>query len=275
MAERVRSSGPLDRAGAVAARAVDAARGRRPPFALCYHGIGDLPAEQDPHGLLVTERRFTEHVDLLLGRGYRLVSAETLWAAVRDHGPRGADGLGAITFDDGLADTLHTAAQVLGARGATATAFLAPGLLGADHPDLPPGHRILREDELRPLEASGIAIGAHSLAHADLPSLPRGAARAELRDSRLALEALLGHPVTTMAYPFGRHDARTRQDAADAGYTVACACAGAGPWEALALPREPVFPSTTAARIRVKAAGLYGPLQAVSVARSRLRGGRA
>ncbi len=256
---------------ALPARVLDAVRGRRPPFALCYHGIGDLPPAQDPHGLMVTEAQFTDHVDVLLERGYRLVSAEALWAAVRDGGVRGADGLGAVTFDDGLADTMHTAARVLEARGATATAFLAPGLFGADHPDLPPGHRILRADEVAPLEAAGVAIGAHSASHADLPALEDAAARAELRDSRAALEALLGHPVTTMAYPFGRHDARVRQATADAGYTVACACAGAGPWEALALPREPVFPSTSSARIRLKAAGLYGPLQAVSVGVARLR----
>jgi peptidoglycan/xylan/chitin deacetylase (PgdA/CDA1 family) len=265
---------PAGGAGALAARLADAARRRRPPFALCYHGIGDLPAGQDPHGLLVSEAQFAEHVDVLLGRGYRLVTAHELWTAVRDHGPRGAEGLGAITFDDGLADTLRTAARVLGGRGATATAFLAPGLFGADHPDLPPGHRIVRADEVAPLEASGIAIGAHSVGHADLPSLPHAEAQDELRHSREILEGLVGHAVTTMAYPFGRHDARTRQDAADAGFTVACACAGAGPWQALALPREPVFPSTTTARIVLKAAGLYGPLQALSGGLARVRGAR-
>jgi peptidoglycan/xylan/chitin deacetylase (PgdA/CDA1 family) len=261
----------LRAAGALAARAGDAARSRRPPFALCYHGIGDLAAAQDPHGLMVTRAQFVAHVDLLLARGYRLVTVEELWTAVRTRGTAGARGLGAITFDDGLADTMHAAVEVLAGRSATATAFLAPALFGADHPDLPPGHRILRADEVAPLEAAGIAIGAHSATHADLPSLPRDAARDELRRSREELEALVGHPVTTMAYPFGRHDARTRADAAAAGFTVACACDGAAPWDAYALPREPVFPSTTPARIGLKAAGLYGPLQAVSVGLGRLR----
>lgn len=237
---------------------VAAARGRRVPFALCYHGIGDETPESDPHGLMTTAAAFAEHLDVLQGAGYRLVGLDELCGALA----RGnADGLGAITFDDGLADTHYTAAELLAERGAVATAFLAPGLFGKDHPDLPPGRRILRSDEVAALPA--FEIGAHSYSHADLPTLSRAEQLDELTRSRAELEELTGRPVTTMAYPFGRHDATTIACAREAGYTVACAVDGAGPWTPFSLPREPVFPSTSPARLRLKAAGLYGPVMAL------------
>jgi len=49
-----------------------------------------------------------------------------------------------------------------------------------------------------------------------------------------------------------------------AGYEYACACAGAGPWRRYEVPRETVSSSTTAKRLRAKAAGLYGPVAAVA-----------
>jgi len=256
-----------DRATTFARHLLAAARRRRPPFALCYHGIGHESAPDDPHGLFVTPERFAAHLDVLIAAGYRLVGIEELWAAVA---AGKGDGLGAITFDDGLADSTHTAFELLAARDATATVFLAPGLLDGDHPDMAPGRRILRSDEVAPLARAGLTIGAHSAGHVDLAALGADAVRAELRHSREQLEALVGAPVTTMAYPFGSYTAETAGLAREAGVRVACACAGAGPWHPLALPREGVLASTTARRTRLKAAGLYGPVQALAETRNRL-----
>lgn len=261
----------LDRTRFFARQAAAALRGRRPPFALCYHGVGTIPESENAHGLFVSAELFAAHLDALLARGYRLVTVEELWDAVA-RGGGAAEGLGAITFDDGLADTLHVAADLLRERGATATAFLAPGLFGADHPDLPVPRRIVRGDELAGLEASGIVVGAHSVDHVDLRRMEREAAIDELRRSRTELEAILGHPVTTMAYPFGEYSEETIELAREAGFEVACACAGAAPWRPLALPREPVFPSTSPRRLQVKAAGLYFPFQSLSLGLAHLRG---
>lgn len=248
-------------------RLVAAARGRRVPFSLCYHGLGDETPQDDPHGLMTPPERFAAQLDQLLGLGYRLVGIDELWAALR-RGGRTADRLGAITFDDGLAETSMRAAQLCADRGVTATMFLAPALLGTDHPDLPPGRTILRREDVPALERAGMAIGAHTWSHVDLPTLAADAQLEELVRSREELEELLHHPVRTMAYPYGRYDATTQRLAAEAGYQLACANGGAGPWDPLALPREPVFPSATPTRVRLKAAGLYGPLNSVSKARA-------
>ena len=57
--------------------------------------------------------------------------------------------------------------------------------------------------------------------------------------------------------------------AEEAGYEVACACSGPGPWQPLSLPREPVYATTTSLRLRLKMAGLYGPAHALVGDRSR------
>ena len=112
----------------------------RPPFALCYHGLGRPRPDGDPHGLLLDPSLFAAQLDDLQARGHRLVTASELWDGVRDGGGRD---LGAITFDDGLADTMRTAVALLAERGARATLYVPTGLLGKPHPDLASGERIL------------------------------------------------------------------------------------------------------------------------------------
>jgi peptidoglycan/xylan/chitin deacetylase (PgdA/CDA1 family) len=67
-----------------------------------------------------------------------------------------------------------------------------------------PERRRMTADEVRDLAArDGHAIGAHTVRHLMLPRQPADSRRREIDDSRRCLEALLGRPVTTFAYPFG------------------------------------------------------------------------
>jgi len=248
------------------------ARGLRPPFALCYHGVGAPRADGDPHGLMLAPERFSEHLDVLQGQGYRLVGAAALAGAIAVGGPAGSAGLGAITFDDGLAGSMATVAELVAGRDVTVTAFIPSGLLGRPHPHLSDGSRIVDRAQLLELAAGGMEIGAHSVDHPDLRTLPPAAALDQLRRSRAELEDILGRPVTGMAYPFGSFSAETQRLAGEAGYQSAWGCSGPAPWRALALPREPVFPTTGRRRLRVKVAGLYGPVHTLQRWRLRRHG---
>ncbi len=250
------------------AGAAGAARGERPPFALAYHGVGPIDSGGDPHGLMMPVRRFEAHLDTIAARGYRLVRLSELWEAIEQDR---ADGLGAITIDDGLADSMATVAAILTGRGLTATVYIPTGLLGRPHPHLPSGQPIVDAGEVRGLAAAGFEIGGHTVDHPDLRLLPQAEALEQMRRSREALEDLLSEPVTSMAYPFGSFDERTIAAAGEAGYRTACGCSGIAPWRALALPREPAYPTTSPFRLRVKMAGLYGPAHAASRLRNRLR----
>jgi peptidoglycan/xylan/chitin deacetylase (PgdA/CDA1 family) len=245
-----------------AANAARLVRDRRPPFVLCYHGIGVAAPGSDPHGLLITPDAFAAHLDALDDAGYRLVTVGELWPRVAASGPRAARGLGVITFDDGLEETLGAALEIARRRDAILTAFVPSGLLGSRHPDLP-DKRIADERRLRELADAGIEIGGHSATHVDLVAAGPDHAADEVRRDRDTLQEILDRPVAGMAYPYGRYDAQTIAATRDAGYAYACACTGAGPWRAYEVPREPVFPATSITRLRVKVAGLHGPVHAL------------
>jgi peptidoglycan/xylan/chitin deacetylase (PgdA/CDA1 family) len=77
--------------------------------------------------------------------------------------------------------------------------------LGDVGEDLPPGHvfRLMTWDQARQIERLGVALGSHTVTHAILAHEDDDAARREIADSRATLEAELGHPVLTFAYPNG------------------------------------------------------------------------
>ncbi len=125
-----------------------------------------------------------------------------------------------ITFDDGYRSNAEIAAPILRKHGFTATIFVVPGLLGgtnswdADEPQEP----LMTASEIRALRADGFFFGSHTYSHARLTALPPDAALRELRNSREALETLLGEPVRTICYPWAQHDERVRALAQQAGY---------------------------------------------------------
>jgi peptidoglycan/xylan/chitin deacetylase (PgdA/CDA1 family) len=84
-------------------------------------------------------------------------------------------------------------------------------------------HRMLSEGELMSLGGDGlIEIGAHSVTHSVLPSLPLDAQRREVCESKRALEALIEKPVGSFSYPYGRTSEPTLSVVRDAGFDRAC-----------------------------------------------------
>jgi peptidoglycan/xylan/chitin deacetylase (PgdA/CDA1 family) len=79
-------------------------------------------------------------------------------------------------------------------------------------------------NEVRGLAAAGFDLGSHTVSHPILSNVSPEPLRAELRESRAAIEAQTGRQCTALAYPNGR--ARDVTDAvlmaaADAGYDLA------------------------------------------------------
>jgi hypothetical protein len=254
--------------------ALGALTGKRPPFVLCYHGVGRV-AGADPHGLFVSRELFGEHVDIIQSQQYDVMPVGELWRSTQ----RNADGehRASISFDDGLVQTAREAIPMLLERGLRCSMFIATGLMGKRHPDLDE-EMIVSREEVVELAQAGVEIGAHTVDHVELNDLPFEQALDQLRRSRATLEDLLGKEVTSMAYPYGKPKGQTPLAAERAGYEIACACVGPGPWQPFNLPREPIFPSVTPLRLRLKMAGLYGPLHAakrvqLSGAWTRDRGG--
>jgi peptidoglycan/xylan/chitin deacetylase (PgdA/CDA1 family) len=90
--------------------------------------------------------------------------------------------------------------------------------------------RALSEQELRLLADGGLVeIGAHTVTHPVLSSLPESEQRWEVARSKAEIEALLDRPVRAFAYPYGgRRDYTETTVAAvrEAGYATACTTRG-------------------------------------------------
>ena len=89
---------------------------------LMYHRI--TAAEADPYNLRVTPERFTKHLEMIreIGRPMRLAE---LVQSIREH--KLPDRVVCVTFDDGYADNLHTAKELLERYDVPATVFVTTG----------------------------------------------------------------------------------------------------------------------------------------------------
>jgi peptidoglycan/xylan/chitin deacetylase (PgdA/CDA1 family) len=119
-----------------------------------------------------------------------------------------------ISFDDVWQSQYVSAVPLLRKYGFTATFFVWVRAVGRAH------H--MSWDEIRELDAQGMEIGCHTLTHLILPKLKSDEQlRREIVAARDLIAAHLGHPVTSLAYPFGQYDERVVQAARDAGFTSA------------------------------------------------------
>jgi len=129
----------------------------------------------------------------------------------------------AVTFDDAFRSVRENALPALLRHGVPATIFVPTGWLGrapgwametsGDRDEV-----VMTADELTALPREVIAFGSHTVDHPRLTRLSDDEIDVQFRSSRATLEALLGEPVDTLAFPYGDHDGRVVQRAAAAGF---------------------------------------------------------
>jgi peptidoglycan/xylan/chitin deacetylase (PgdA/CDA1 family) len=89
-----------------------------------------------------------------------------------------------------------------------------------------PTHRTLSSEEVISLADGGLVeIGAHSVTHPVFSAIAADAQRSEIQESKTHLEKILGHPVTSFAYPFGTRDdykAETVAHVREVGFSCSC-----------------------------------------------------
>jgi peptidoglycan/xylan/chitin deacetylase (PgdA/CDA1 family) len=114
----------------------------------------------------------------------------------------------ALTFDDGYRNFHEHALPVLVKYRFPATVFVVTGYCGR-HNDWrlrqkrPARRELMGWQELREAAELGISLGAHTVNHPDLSTLPAEDILRELRDCRVSLEDGTGQAVETFAYPYG------------------------------------------------------------------------
>ena len=173
---------------------------------LTYHSI-------DTSGsvLSVTPAGFRAHLASLAANGFSAIRFNQLVDAFEGRAALPPKPV-VLTFDDAFANFHEHAAPALRAAGFPATVFVVAGHVGKSN-DWPgqgpsiPRLPLLDWPALRDLVAAGIEVGSHTFTHPYLDRMPADRLEHELAGSRRALEDGTGAPVTTLAYPFGSHNA--------------------------------------------------------------------
>ena len=181
----------------------------RTSAALLYHHVGPL-AEIRCRGLNVTTSAFASQVRALSALGFESILVSD-WIEYTEGRAGIPDRPLIITFDDAYASLTEHALPILERYGFRATVYVATAFVGrmlecsATHAEaaLP----VMTADHIRAWSARGFEFGAHTQTHADLSQLEERAAANEILGSRRDLEAILGRPVTSFAYPYGRANA--------------------------------------------------------------------
>jgi peptidoglycan/xylan/chitin deacetylase (PgdA/CDA1 family) len=173
---------------------------------LMYHKVNNIP----DNPTTVPVELFDEQMSQLRDLGYTVVGLD----AVLDHYSVGAPlpaGATLITFDDGYRDVLENAAPILERHGYPAVLFVPVAFM--QDPEPLPHERLLAArgihnttvgwGELADLEAAGVRIESHGIAHRPLAEIELDDAVREISLSKLRLEDRLGRPVRSFAYVKG------------------------------------------------------------------------
>jgi peptidoglycan/xylan/chitin deacetylase (PgdA/CDA1 family) len=163
---------------------------------LLYHYIRVNPMPRDRVGFSLSTPpvMFRAQMQYLADQGFHVISLHQAVVAIQRHGPLPSRPV-VLTFDDGYADFFTTAVPAMRTYGFSATDFVITGRMG-----LP---SFMTASQVQAADAMGFTIGAHTVDHYALAALAPARASWEMRQSQIALEALLGHPVLDFAYPYG------------------------------------------------------------------------
>jgi peptidoglycan/xylan/chitin deacetylase (PgdA/CDA1 family) len=192
---------------------------------LMYHYIRTNPELRDRLGfaLSVTPSDFAAQMGWLDANGYHTVTMRDLINYLG-----GVSGLPSkpiiVTFDDGYADFYTTALPVLRSHDFTAVSYVVSRFINQ------PGY--MTAAQVLAAQDAGTEIGSHTVGHVDLTRQSADGLSYQVTDSKRALEALLGRPVISFCYPYGRFGRREAAAVAAAGYQDATTTMG-GSWHSL------------------------------------------
>lgn len=166
------------------------------PLILAFHQTSDrfFPGINN-----VPPRMFFAILDLLTAWGFEL----------RDNsGPdSGRTRAALVTFDDGYEDNFPVLEAVC-ERGIRPLLFIPTGTIGEtnrwEYSNRLFPARHLAAEQIRRLSEKGVVIGSHGISHRSLTAMNPERRTAELIDSKKTLEDLIGKPVDSLSFPFGR-----------------------------------------------------------------------
>lgn len=177
---------------------------------LMYHHVSDKLNTR----YAITLSTFRAQMAILHDQGYQTVSVSQLADVIRAGGSLPAKPV-VITFDDGYLDTYANAFPIMEEFGFTGTVYIITSTLEEGQT-----YGYMQAAQLKALVRAGWEIGSHSVTHTNLKETKLGVGN-EMRQSKAALEKLLGISVHTFSYPYAVSTEAIRARAEAAGYDSA------------------------------------------------------
>lgn len=186
---------------------------------LMYHYIREYNQPDDKIGtnLSVSPTTFRQQLDWLKGNHYQTIDLDEfieLRKNVKTEKLKNHRGkLVILTFDDGYEDAFTQVMPALAESGFIGVFYITSGFLNRS------GY--LTKEQVKIMFQKGHMIAAHTVSHTDLVENAADKRRTELAESKKSLEALIGKPITHLAYPSGRFNDEVINLARSLGYQTA------------------------------------------------------
>ncbi|WP_429036817.1 polysaccharide deacetylase family protein [Aeromonas veronii] len=202
---------------------------RREMPVIMYHRFIEQDSEKGVHGTWMPITMFEKHLRLMKWLGYETLTFRDLADKGFIHRLQYGKKYLMITADDGYQDNLTRMLPLLEKYGYKAVVYVVTGegynRWDVEHPTNPDTKvSLMSGEQVKALAASGhVEIGGHTLTHPRLSQLTAEQQVYEIQENKRQLEALLGHPLLSFAYPYGDINDSAKEQAIAAGYRFAVA----------------------------------------------------
>ncbi|MFQ1635492.1 polysaccharide deacetylase family protein [Aeromonas veronii] len=239
---------------------------RREMPVIMYHRFIEQDSEKGVHGTWMPITMFEKHLRLMKWLGYETLTFRDLADKGFIHRLQYGKKYLMITADDGYQDNLTRMLPLLEKYGYKAVVYVVTGegynRWDVEHPTNPDTEvSLMSGEQVKALAASGhVEIGGHTLTHPRLSKLTPEQQAHEVQENKRQLEALLGHPLLSFAYPYGDMNDSAKEQAIAAGYRFAVAT-NSGPkamhQDPFQIRRIAIFPRTDVFGLWRKIRGNY------------------
>lgn len=193
---------------------------------LLYHQVGGAPNAYTNLDCFCSSKDFYRQMEFLKNSDYSVISLSKALSFIFDQ--RIIDSKHVVlTFDDGCERFYDLTYPILEKFDFPSTIYPVSGFFGKHatwgkikNPDL----KVLSKSMLVELNKLGVEIGAHTMNHVKLTQTSRNDAINEVKNSKKALEQLLGESIHSFAYPHGDFNSEVIDIVKQAGFDNALTC---------------------------------------------------
>lgn len=197
---------------------------RREVPVIMYHRFINNDEGKGIHGTYLHIDMLEKHFKLLKRRGFETLTFEELKDKGIIHRLESGKRYVIITVDDGYRDNFELLLPMLKKYQFKAVIYAVTNesynRWDVENEETPEKSvDLMSHNQLKQMSESGfVEIGGHTLTHPHLDTLTKDQQAIEIFDNKKTLEQLIGKPLTSFAYPYGRLNQDSKDLAKEAGY---------------------------------------------------------